>query len=155
MLTILPEYRPLSVIASVTGLLAAAAKVTLIVSGFIEKGKDAPHSMRSVVLELSDLTLSLCQLRPFIQGASTASQDRREAISVEQIVAISTSLVLNMSELEKLVDSCGIDKPMSLSSILRWVRSEDELVKVLTRVQASKNSLNLILTIFTWWVIPQ
>ena len=46
----------LSVIASVTGILTAAAKVIMMVTKFIEKERDAPHSMRKVLAEVADLS---------------------------------------------------------------------------------------------------
>ena len=143
---------PLSIVASITGILAAAAKVTTVVSEFVRKEKDAPQSMRSVLSELSDLTLCLVQLQPFIQGVRTAPRERMSAISVEQIITISTSLVLNMNELERLVDSFNLAESMSIASRMRWVKDEDKLTEIIDRVRASQNSLNLVLTIFSWWV---
>lgn len=141
---------PLSVIASITGILAVAAKITAAVTEFIGKERDAPRSIRSVLMELSDLTSCLAHLEMFVRGAKDAPKTRRDAISVEQIVAITTSLVLNMSELHKILDSFKLDKPMSTSVRLRWLGSEEKINEILTRVGASKTSLNLILTIFTW-----
>lgn len=141
---------PLSIIASITGILAAAAKVTNVISDFVRKEKDAPQSMRSVLAELSDLTVCLVSLQPFINGVKTASRERMSAISVEQIITISTSLVLNMNELEKLVDSFGLIESLSITCRMRWVKNEDKLTGIIDRVRASQNSLNLVLTIFNW-----
>ena len=143
---------PLSVAASITGILAVAAKITKVVAGFVRKSKDVPDSAHKVLSELSDLTLCLKQLAPFIRGDRYADRTRQEAISVEQIVVLSTSLVLNMSELESLVDSFGIGSSISITARARWVNSEHKVLGLLTCVRASKNSLNLILTIFTWSV---
>lgn len=145
---------PLSVAASITGLLAAAAKITSVVTSFIEKERDAPASAHSVLTEVSDLSLCLAQLAPFIRGTKTAERSRRDAISVEQVVIISTSLVMSVSELEKLLNSFKLDLPMSTMAKIHWARNSEKFNKILTRIQASKSSLNLILTIFTWSV-PQ
>ena len=141
---------PLSIIASITGVLLGAAQVTKVVSEFIEKEKDAPKSAQSVVLELSDLSLCLRQLAPFIKGSRHAERSRRECISVEQVVVLSTSLALNISELEKLVDALKLRQPISKLAKIRWVMSEGKINRLLSRLQASKSSLNLVLTIFTW-----
>lgn len=145
---------PLSVAASITGLLAAAAKITSVVTSFIEKERDAPASAHSVLTEVSDLSLCLAQLAPFIRGTKSAERSRRDAISVEQVVIISTSLVMSVSELEKLLNSFKIDLPMSTMAKIHWARNSEKVNKILTRIRASKSSLNLILTIFTWSV-PQ
>lgn len=42
----------LSAIVSITGILAVAAKVTTALAGFIEKNRDTPESIRSVLTEL-------------------------------------------------------------------------------------------------------
>lgn len=48
---------PLSVIASITGILAVAAKITVVVTAFLGKENSAPHSLRIVITELADLTI--------------------------------------------------------------------------------------------------
>ena len=141
---------PLSVTASIIGISTAAAKIISVLTEYIRREKDAPRSMRTALTELSDLTLCLSQLQPFIQATKVAPQARRDAISVEQIIAISTSLVLNVSDLEKMLDSFRLQKSMSTAQRLHWARSEGKLNKRLICIEAFKNSLNLILTIFTW-----
>ena len=140
----------LSVIASVTGILTAAAKVTMMVTKFIEKERDAPHSMAQVLVEVADLSNCLTQLSPFIQNIENVPTERKVAISVEQVVAINTSCVLTLSELEEILDSFQLDQPMAVGARLRWARHQEKIENILVRVRASKSSLNLILTIFTW-----
>lgn len=143
---------PLSVAASITGILTVAAKITKLVAKFIEKGRDAPASMHSALSELSDLSICVAQLSPFVQGNKHVERSRKDAISVQQIVVLITALVLNISELEKLLNSFGLDRPLSPIARVGWISNEEKIKALLTRVQASKGSLNLILTIFTWWV---
>ena len=141
---------PLSILASVTGILAVAAKITTVVTKFHQSVGYVPASTRSVLTEVSDLSLCLGQLTPFLRGTRTAEKTRRDGISVEQVVAISTSLVLSISELEKLLDSFKLDLPMSAFARIQWVRNEERIDGILNRIRASRSSLNLILTIFTW-----
>ena len=140
----------LSVVASVIGILTAAAKVTMMVTKFIEKEKDAPHSMRKVLAEVADLSNCLTQLSPFIQNIENVPAEKKVAISVEQVVAINTSCVLTLSELEEFLDSFQLDERMALGMRLRWARHQEKIENILVRVRASKSSLNLILTILTW-----
>ena len=141
---------PLSIIASVTGILAVAAKITTAVTGFVQKERDAPASAHSVLSELSELTCCLAGLRPFIHGTAQAERSRRDAISVEQIVVVSTSLVLRISELDKLVESFSLT---SVSGRIQWVRHGEKVESLLDQIRALKGSLSLILTIFTWSVL--
>ena len=138
-------------IASITGILAVATKITTTLAVFIEKDRDAPKSIRRVLTELSDLRLCLDQLAPFIRSIRHAETSRRDAISVEQIVVISTSLVMNIAELDMILDSFNFDQPMSTIARMRWIKNEEKVDEILTHVRASKSSLNLIVTIFTWW----
>ena len=141
---------PLSILASVTGVLAVAAKITTVVTKFIQNVGDVPTSTHSVLTEVSDLSLCLNQLTPFLRGTRTAERTRRDGISVEQVVAISTSLVLSISELERLLDSFKLDLPILALARIQWVRNEERIDRILNRIRASRSSLNLILTIFTW-----
>lgn len=142
---------PLSITAAVTGILTAAAKITTVVTAFIHSVSDAPMSTRSVLAEVSDLNLCLNQLKPFLQGTKNTDRIRRDGISVEQVVAISTSLVLGISKLEKLLESLKLDQPLySAFARIQWVRNEERIEGILKRIRASRSSLNLILTIFTW-----
>ncbi|KAM0794156.1 G-protein alpha subunit-domain-containing protein [Usnea florida] len=140
---------PLSVTASITGIVAVAAKITTTLAAFIDRDRNAPKSIRRVLTELSDLRICLDQLAPFIRGVKDAEESRKDGISVEQVVVISTSLVLNISELDKMLDSFRLDDTMSAIARLRWIKNEEKIDKILTHIRASKSSLSLILTIFT------
>ena len=139
-----------SVIASITGIVAAGVKISTIVSVFVDRNRDAPSSMRSALAEISDLNSCLAQLLPFVQGVKEVAMARRNAVQMEQLVIIFTSLIIDVSELEKTLDSCRIKESTSKMARIRWMMNEERINKTINRVQASKNSLNLILTIFTW-----
>lgn len=141
---------PLSVIASITGILNVAAKVTSLLSDFVQKERDAPISFRNIIAEVSALSVCLAQLSPFLRGTEQAPKSRQAAISVEQVVIVNTSCVLTLSELEKILDSYKLNQPMSTITKIRWARNESKIVGILDRIRASKSSLNLILIILSW-----
>ena len=145
---------PLSVIASVTGLLAVIAKVSTTVNGIAKKMGNAPDSIHSLVNEISDLSVCLVQLQPFVRGTRSPARSRAAAISVEQVVAIITSCVLNMSKLEEIVDALQSMQPLTVRDKLAvgasWAKRETEINNLMLRIRASGRSLNLILTIFNW-----
>ena len=126
------SMEPLRVIASITGILAAAAKITTAVTGFIEEEKNAPYSAHSVLTEISDLTLCIGRLAPFIRGSNDIDINRKNAISVEQVVVISTSLVMSISELERLLHSFNLDQQMSKMTKILWVRNEHKVDRIST-----------------------
>ena len=141
---------PLSVIASITGLLTAAAKISSAVSSLITAWKDAPLSFSAIVAETSALSACLTQLRPFLQGIERAPESHAEGISVEQVLTVLSSCVLAISELQKTLDVLEPDKPLSRAIRLRWASYEKKIDKLRSRVQSSSLSLNLILTALTW-----
>ncbi|KAL8782433.1 MAG: hypothetical protein Q9195_009641 [Heterodermia aff. obscurata] len=143
---------PLSMIASVTGLLAVIAKVTTTVNDIAKKIGNAPDSIRDLINETSDLSVCLVQLQPFVRGIQSPAASRAAAISVEQVVAIVTSCVLNMSRLEEIIDTLWSRRPLTaLDKVavgIGWARRETEINRLMLRIRASGRSLNLILTIF-------
>ena len=140
----------ISVIASITGMLAVAAKITKVSADFIRKERSAPKSIHNIVTEVSDLSVCLARLSPFIQGTEDTPNVRKAAISVEEIIVINTSCVIAMSDLEEILDSFKLDQPMSTATKLRWAIEEQQINDILARVRTSKSSLNLVLTIMTW-----
>ncbi len=140
---------PLSVIASITGILTAAFKISNAASAIISGWKDAPNSLHSIVSEMAALRACLAQLMPFLSRRETAPKSRMAAISVEQIVIVASSCVLAVSELQKTLDSLEPDKPLSKTVKLRWSSHEKKINMLRSRVQASANSLSLVLTALT------
>lgn len=141
---------PLSIIAAVIGVLAAAAKITTTLTAFLDRERTAPKTARSIVAEVTDLSVCLAQLSPFLHDMEAAPRSRRVAISVESVVVISTSCVMNLSDLEKMLDPFKLDQPLSKITKLRWARQEQKINTLVSRIRESRHSLNLILTILTW-----
>lgn len=144
---------PLSVVASVTGVLAVTAKITSSLTGFVKREKEAPKSIQKVITEVSDLNVCLAQLAPYIQKFENVPKSRAAHISVEQVIVINTSCVLALSELEEILDSFKLNQPLSTMTKIRWARQEQTITTLLLTLRASTNSLNLILTILSWWVL--
>ena len=140
---------PLSVIASITGILAAAFKISNAASALILGWKDAPNSLHGIVSEMAALSACLAQLRPFLSRREIAPKSRMAAISVEQIVIIASSCVLAVSELQETLDALEPEKPLSKRVKLRWSSYEKKINMLRSCVQASASSLNLVLTVLT------
>ena len=140
---------PLSVIASITGILTAAFKISTSASALISSWKDAPNSLHNIVSEMAALSACLAQLRPFLSRREIAPKSRMTEISVEQIVIIASSCVLAVSELQETLDSLEPEKPLSRRIKMRWSSYEKKINTLRSRVQASASSLNLVLTVLT------
>ncbi len=88
-----------------------------------------------------------------MQGSKQAARTRTSQISVEQLVIINTSCVLTLSELDKMMDSFKFQRPFSLLDKMRWAKNESKIRELLSRVRTSQSSLNMILAIFTCYVM--
>ena len=141
---------PLTIIASVTGILAVTTKVIATLTTFSKNVKRCPGSAHNVLREAADLHVCVSQVQPFILGNREAETPRMQLLMVEQLVVTLSNCVLTMSELDKLLDSLKINQAFTARSRLRWMREEQNIVELLARLQASKISLNLMMTTLTW-----
>ena len=141
---------PVTVITSVSGVLIATKKISSAASSLILGWKEAPNSIRAIVAEMSALDACLAQLKPYLEGIGAAPTSRTTAITVEQIVIVTTSCVMAVSELQRTLDALEPEKPLSKRTKLRWPFHEKKLNSLRSRVHASISSLNLILSVMTW-----
>ena len=144
---------PLSVAASVVGLLGAAGKITSVLHGFVTKIKDAPSLARTVVIEVADITAALGQLQAYVLGTASANPARSNLILLEQVLVTLSGCVATYSELEAAVDSLNISIDMGIFDRAVWTLKEPGLVAIVQRLQNHKSSLTLMLTILQWYVI--
>lgn len=137
---------PLSVAASVAGLVAAATSITKTLSALSEP----PRLIRSVAAETSALSAIFAQLNGILRSNNN-SHTRRERMSmttVEQFVAILTHCVLTFSELEQEMDGLGVGN--TLWDRVKWNSKTDIVREILADLQAQKVSLGLMIGIWSW-----
>ncbi|KAI5845937.1 hypothetical protein BZA05DRAFT_142611 [Tricharina praecox] len=97
---------PLSVTASVAGLLQAAAKVI----GFLSSAADAPSTVRNVLTEVQALNGIFHQLSDFINHFDEQSMAQKSKISVEHLVITLTGCVCTFSELDAELENLKTDE---------------------------------------------
>ena len=141
---------PISAVASIVGLVGAAAKVSESLFKFIRSVKDAPKLASTVLQEVSDISACLSQLQSFLIGNNAASRSHENLLMVEQIVVALTNCVLIFSELEEIVESLKPSDPMQTGRLAQWVLKAQSIETLFTRLQSSKLSLNLMMTTLTW-----
>jgi hypothetical protein len=119
---------PLSVTASVVGLLGAARQIASI--------------LYKVQSGLKD-------------GIDSAPRRRISMIQVDQLVATLSDAVLTFSELEALVHPLAtVSLNPSLVERMKWVWKEDTIGNIMLRLDRHKASLTLMLTIVHWYITP-
>ena len=141
---------PLSVTASVVGLLAATAKVSKLLSAFINGARKAPELAEKVLMEVSDVSAALTQLQTSILDLESANPSRKRMVMLDKVVVTLTNCVLIFSDLESMVCSLNVEDPNRSWARVAWARQESRIATLLERLQGSKTSLTLMVSILTW-----
>lgn len=141
---------PLSVAASVTGLILAGGQI----ASLIQRLYDAPTIALAVEAETSHFVVVLSQLQPFLTGQrnTIAHPSRTSLVEVQQIQIILTGSVLTLSELQAAVGAiCHGSTVISLRDRMKWLMAESNITQLIQRVRDHKSSLTLLLTLLTWY----
>ena len=140
----------ISVAASIVGLLSAAAKISLTLNDFIVRVKEAPKLATAVLREVADMSTWLSQVQSLLLRVDSLNASNRSFLMVEDLIVVLSNCVLVFSELEKLVDDLNLDQSIRASDILRWTMKEKAVAALLFRLQTSKISLNLLISVLTY-----
>ncbi|KAL8643528.1 MAG: hypothetical protein Q9226_008306 [Calogaya cf. arnoldii] len=140
---------PISISASILGLLGAAAKISEVLTHFIRGVKDAPNLALRTLSEVEDLKICFRQLQNFIDAEEARRRSHAALVTLDQFVVVLTHAVMTFSELEVAVEGL---KPRTASIIngrFRWITKENTISQLLLRLQQSKTSMSLLLTTLT------
>lgn len=140
---------PLSIAASVVGLLGATSKVSKILSTFVNSGKSVPSLAEHVLREVSNISTVFIQLKGFLDDSQSISPSRKKLVMIDQVRVTLAASALTFSELESILMTLNVDNPKQLWARVAWVRHESSLKELLERLQWSKLSLSLMLTTLT------
>lgn len=133
---------PLSIAASIAGLLAAAGKVYTVVSAFIDSTANAPQSAAATLEAVGEIKFVLSFAQSIIDSLDDVSTSRKGVIHINHLSLIITNAVLTLSKLESLI--CQKD---GFQSRLRWVWIEGKVKSLLPRLESQKTSLTLIFNV--------
>jgi hypothetical protein len=154
----MPE--PLSITASVAGLLGTSVKVLITLHDLYQNAKDAPESISRVIDEVQGMNLLFGQVQVFISGRAKADHDRLKKIPVNHLVTTLTGCVVVYSNLDRMIeDVAGLSagsgvamkKGKRVWERVKWAAwKESEIASLLEELQRHKSSLNLMLSIIQW-----
>ncbi|KAF2180666.1 hypothetical protein K469DRAFT_458159, partial [Zopfia rhizophila CBS 207.26] len=140
---------PLSVTASIVGILAAAAKVVEILGPAISRLKEAQPSAKAICSEINNSITILSALQKLFDNPDVVPQTRKDLIQLDQLIATFTDGVLLYSELEALVLQLGTATDTWRSRI-QWARKEKDFASLLLKMQYFKSSITAILNILQY-----
>jgi hypothetical protein len=144
---------PLSVLASVTGLLAAVGSVMSKLTAIKSTLQDAPRFVDQILSEVGDLKTSLSAMHQLLGRLGSARQGRLALIQIDQLVATLTEAVRTFSDLEIKIASFAISPNLSLVERVKLAWNEDDIILVVERLRRYKLSLSLMLNIVQWYVL--
>ncbi|EEU41572.1 uncharacterized protein NECHADRAFT_54114 [Fusarium vanettenii 77-13-4] len=142
---------PLSIAASIAGLLSATGQIAKFLAPYVSAAKETPQITAHVYSEVQSTQVILAGLQNLTQNLGAVQARHASFIAVHQVVTILTDGVLLFSELEAVVRTLppreGSDQRLPLRARLLWARKESTFTPILTRVQSFKSSISLILMI--------
>lgn len=140
---------PLSVAASIIGILAAAAKVVEILSPVPAIIKGSQTTQQAVREEVKSCMTVLSCLQELFDGRRTL-KTRKYPVQLDHLIATFTDGVLLFSQLETLALQFVGTGDFMISRI-KWEFKAKEFSQVLGRLQSFKSSMTLLLNILQWY----
>src|SRR5437764_14133903 len=137
---------PLSIIASVAGIVTAAGNV----ASSLSQVKDAPVSIRTLQTEVDHTKLIFTALRKFLAKTSKLPPQRAALVQLEDVVVILTQTVLVFSELESVVQPLAAWRTgdLGFTRRLNWAFKQTAATRLVNQLQRHKLSLTILLQIF-------
>lgn len=137
---------PLSVAASVAGLLSLAGQVYHVLNTFINNVEDAPLFANSILSQVQSFQNSLSGLQ-ILFGSSFAQSHRAMLIPIDYILLALTDAMLLFSEIESVVLPLATLDDFTFLNKVRWTQKRTRLETLVSRLQWQKLTLVLHLNI--------
>jgi len=141
---------PLSVSASVAGLLTAAQQISSLVGNVHSSRRNGSKEINDIEDSLKTLRSVLLQLQVLLLGQVTVDRKRASMILVDEIIATLAACVMTFSDIHGCLKSIESDEQLDFLDSIRWARKKEEMSGFLRSLEAHKSSLSLIINILTW-----
>ncbi|KAN0106677.1 hypothetical protein V8E51_009553 [Hyaloscypha variabilis] len=140
---------PLSVSASVAGLLTAAQQISSLVGNVHSSRRNGSKEINDIEDSLKTLRSVLLQLQVLLLGQVTVDRKRASMILVDEIIATLAACVMTFSDIHGCLKSIESDEQLDFLDSIRWARKKEEMSGFLRSLEAHKSSLSLIINILT------
>lgn len=142
---------PLSVAASVVGLLTAAGKVYTLLDGLVASIKNAPKSMQEAQNEVKHIEVALYSLQRFVLQLDLTKPQRRALIPVYDLTAMLADAMMSFSEFESTLQLLATQN--QVRTVINWANYKKHIDEHLARSQRHKASITMMLKILQWCVL--
>lgn len=146
---------PFSIATGVLGLLSTAATVIKFLDTVKTTIQDAPKTVAWALAEVNDVHLAIARLHGLFEHIDSIPKDARALVTVQDAAVTVSELVTSFDDLVDVLKPFGLSAPalMKAWDKIKWARRQDDIAKVIMRIQIRKSSLTLMLNIFQWWVL--
>ncbi|KAI0509384.1 P-loop containing nucleoside triphosphate hydrolase protein [Xylaria bambusicola] len=138
---------PLSIAASVAGLIALSGSIYKIVGDFVERAAHPPQSAHALLLSVSEMRMVLKSVSDLIDDFLKYPPKRRALVRLDHLIICLTQAVLSFSELEKFVNPWATRTQRSLWQRWKLASQDERISRFNTRLQENKLSISLVLNI--------
>jgi len=139
---------PLSITASIVGLLAAAGKIYTLLEA-ISTIKDSPTTITDAQNEVRHTEIALRSMQRLLEKVEVANA-RRELIQVDELRITLADAMLVFSEFESML--LLLANLSKFRVVISWQRHAKKIDEYLVRIGRYKMSLTFMLSILQWWV---
>ncbi|KAF8533556.1 hypothetical protein BDD12DRAFT_810080 [Trichophaea hybrida] len=138
---------PLSLAASIAGLLALGGKVVSSLTVFVSSVNSAPNIVIHIRNETESLTAIFEQLQNILLQRTFPHVGRTSKVPVDHLVVMLTSCVVAFTELEAELDGLDAVDEIGWWERIKWTQKEPTLKTIVDKLAVHKSSLNLMLTV--------
>ncbi|RGP71687.1 hypothetical protein FLONG3_6991 [Fusarium longipes] len=141
---------PLSVAASIAGLISITVEAAKFLKPYVSATKETPPVASQVYSEVQSIEIILIGLQNATSSLSSIPARNTAWIGVNQVITVLTDGVLLFSDLQDELRSLSPkngNEGIPIRIRLRWARKESTFTALLTRLQGFKSSMTLILMI--------
>ena len=143
---------PLSVAASVAGLVSLAGQLVPALYNLGSAVKEANKDAQAAATEVASMSVVLQGLQTYIMGRTKANPQRLRLITVEHITASLTACVFTYSELDAVLKALHVDSGLKARDRAVWFMKRESVQNLVSRLQNHKMSFTCMLNILQWRV---
>ncbi|KAK3906391.1 hypothetical protein C8A05DRAFT_11854 [Staphylotrichum tortipilum] len=143
---------PFSIATGVLGLLETAATVIKFLDTVKSTIQDAPRAVTWALAEVSDVNSAIARLHGLFEHINSIPEHVRALVTIQEAAVTVSELVKSFDDLVDVLKPFGLPDPalMTTWDKAKWARKQDDVAKVIMRIQTRKASLTLMLNIFQW-----
>jgi hypothetical protein len=143
---------PLSISASVAGLLAISGKIISVLVKVVQHIDDAPESAQAALFAVKEMDFALQSIRMLLSTLESLRPARRAMVEIDHLRVTVTQTVTTFTKLQALICPYDFDVNSAASAWIRirWVAKEDEISGVIQRLEGHRSSISLLLNILQW-----